>query len=309
MATDHRATKHLRDTAALYPQIWKRPEALIQLNNSEDQPLWPKWCFCPAAVWQQETQDCFKLEIAELNGVACLGAWRYTQGVYSINENLLKELIKTPISGLLPTEILMKMPEWCVYIETPGLTYNSHPLHGFFAFLDLGIDLNPDLKIFLDIDNADGAMDLVVMTYPLGEWTIEEAINRVLSRTSDPRLNNKGFVDTLMCDISPLFNLLLYVCSNGVEYSGSSRPGNPQPKKTKKHGWRLFPASNIRVWKLGNKTGEKLHPVHQESAGNRNGPRPHIRRAHWHTYRTGRGRSNTKLMWIPPTPVAIPGDE
>lgn len=39
--------------------------------------------------------------------------------------------------------------------------------------------------------------------------------------------------------------------------------------------------------------------------GGRARPRPHIRRAHWHTYRTGSGRTETTIKWVAPIPINI----
>ncbi len=34
-------------------------------------------------------------------------------------------------------------------------------------------------------------------------------------------------------------------------------------------------------------------------------PRPHIRRAHWHTYHVGTGRTRSRLKWLSPIPVNV----
>ena len=39
----------------------------------------------------------------------------------------------------------------------------------------------------------------------------------------------------------------------------------------------------------------------------RNSPRPHMRKAHWQTYRIGQGRKGKKMLWIPPITVGISG--
>lgn len=44
----------------------------------------------------------------------------------------------------------------------------------------------------------------------------------------------------------------------------------------------------------------------EKSGPRRNPPRPHMRRAHWQTYRTGKGRTGKKVLWIPPVTVGMP---
>lgn len=36
--------------------------------------------------------------------------------------------------------------------------------------------------------------------------------------------------------------------------------------------------------------------------------RPHMRAAHWHTFRTGKGRTERIVHWLPPIPVGLPDD-
>lgn len=53
-----------------------------------------------------------------------------------------------------------------------------------------------------------------------------------------------------------------------------------------------------------------LDPGMQDTAGGkqkRNSPRPHMRRAHWQTYRIGHGRKKKKVLWIPPVTVGMSG--
>ena len=39
----------------------------------------------------------------------------------------------------------------------------------------------------------------------------------------------------------------------------------------------------------------------------RHSPRPHMRKAHWQTYRIGYGRKEKKVLWIPPVTVGMSG--
>lgn len=53
-----------------------------------------------------------------------------------------------------------------------------------------------------------------------------------------------------------------------------------------------------------------LDPGMQDTADEkqkRRSPRPHMRKAHWQTYRIGHGRKEKKVLWIPPVPVGISG--
>ena len=83
--------------------------------------------------------------------------------------------------------------------------------------------------------------------------------------------------------------------------------------------------SSVRKWDVGVRymaEKRKRAAAAQESADNekesdiliagdgvtakRTPPRPHIRKAHWQTYRTGHGRTGRKVLWIAPITVGLP---
>jgi hypothetical protein len=66
-----------------------------------------------------------------------LCAWRMGKGVYRFDPDLLQELWETPVTGEIPGEILLRLPEWCVYLELSGraLGKDMH-VQGCFAFVD-----------------------------------------------------------------------------------------------------------------------------------------------------------------------------
>jgi hypothetical protein len=115
---------------------------------------------------------------------------------------------------------------------------------------------------------------------------------------------------------APLVSTVLYLCSTNAEIPGHDhRP--PRPVKTK-HGPRLFPPDKPRVWEVACRLGSALRrgtesERHSPSTGTHASPRPHIRRAHWHSFWTGQ-RSSTDgsqaerkvvLYWLPPIAVNV----
>jgi hypothetical protein len=121
--------------------------------------------------------------------------------------------------------------------------------------------------------------------------------------------------------LGPLVNLLLYISSlNAETFDASGRvPCHPSAKATRK-GPRLFPPDKPTEWQVGYRLGAALRSAASRSdegadhcaAEQRARPRPHIRRAHWHSYWMGPVNSGDEhrlsVKWIPPIPVNIGKD-
>lgn len=79
--------------------------------------------------------------------------------------------------------------------------------------------------------------------------------------------------------------------------------------------------SEIRMWDVGIQYGKAIRVAKQEyrkhierengsiQTKDRKPVRPHIRRAHWHKYRVGEGRKETKTLWLAPVYVCGSGKE
>ena len=66
--------------------------------------------------------------------------------------------------------------------------------------------------------------------------------------------------------------------------------------------------SSVRKWDVGIRYATEVKRYHEDSVhsagtGNGTAKRPHIRKAHWHVYRYGKGRIQKKVLWIPPIEV------
>jgi hypothetical protein len=278
-----------------------------QKKGKGDLPDWPSWCFLPRAGWGWIVCDhhdlpsaaCLTVEDADkLRDIICLtalGAWRYTQGIYRYQPDLLAALSVTDLSGDLPAEILFRLPEWCLYVETPGWTDDGYPLHGFFSFLDFDPG-SGDVTLCFVLNSEAGLIG--GPTLMVGPWPLLDAArkNTALAARRSPEYA-RSLGEDAACEMastaSPMLSLLLYICSDAPDIAGhesGTYPRYPQPKKTKK-GWRLFPPDKPRIWRIGEETGEKLRRAaeraREKPAGEAASPRGHVRRGHWHGYWTG----------------------
>lgn len=320
--TDPQPIQHLKRYLATYPQA-ARISAEFRARKGTDLPDWPAWCFLPLAgaaniIMLEAERQGVPLNTAMM-GVGNLGAmlaWRQTQGIYRIDPALYDALWTTPLDGNIPVEVLYRMPEWCVWIETPGNRDLNSP--GFFAYLEHDIATGrPELRISI---SARGALSTQILhlTAPDIEGCIEAAYQEGLRQAEKHGVEPSGppefgpqIAKILKAVMAPRISLLLYLCTVNSEIRDEKtrmkRPANPEPMKTRK-GPKLFPAASPTAWDVGVRIGAAIRAAQdreksEPQGGTHASPRPHVRRAHWHSFLTGPGRQERVLKWLPPIPI------
>ena len=319
-----RPRDHLIAAGKLYPGAWKYADE-CRADRGDGLPDWPDWCYLPLAaayaIVSGGGSNRVPLSLAgDVGRLGALMSWRVTQGIYRFDPALFERLIETPVSGDIPHEILYRLPEWAVYVETPGLRYRDSPLYGVFAHLEFDINhQRPELRLLLDAEIA-----LEPFPLHLGPWSLEESIRRMtdVAKVQGLAVGASIPAGELVSEarpiIEPILSLLLYLCAENAEIGdGQARPANPTPKRTKS-GPRLFAPDRPTTWDVGVRLGAALRRAYHASEtagdGTHAGPRPHVRRAHWHGFRSGAmkredgspiaaGDREFKLRWLPPIPV------
>lgn len=321
-----RALTHLHDYATRYPGAWRAFEAMRAARGAE-LPDWPDWCYLPlsgAYAVVSDGGDAPPLaRMADVAALGALGAWRMTKGIYRYDPDIQGALWGTPVTGELPGELLLRLPEWCVYIELAGREVLGERVHGFFAHLESDAnDGRRELRLLLDTDAG-----LWPLPVHLG-GTLEAGLAAVWSEAAvqaarhaargfdlparligDAADRAAGLERDLPGAIAPLVSLVLYLCSERPDIRGAGVPGNPAPKRVK-GGERVFAAPGVRTWDVAVRLGEAYRRANREvtpseGTGTRAAPRPHVRAAHWHTYRTGKGRAERTLRWLAPVAVGV----
>ncbi len=123
-------------------------------------------------------------------------------------------------------------------------------------------------------------------------------------------------------DLTPIVSLLLYLCAEEADYERPYPLKTARPRSLGKQRVVVIP-DNARTWEVGTRIGAALrkarHAAETEltktptdaSTLDRQRPRPHWRRAHWHTFWTGPkdGERRAQVKWLPPIPVSLDGRE
>lgn len=300
---------HLNAAVKLYPNAWKQVEDMLQ-DKGKGLPNWPDWCFMPLAGWyaivsaDAGIQHLTPKLVPDVARLGAIGTWRYSQGIYRFDSDLFSALISTELTGDIPVEVLYRLPEFCIYIETPGLQYVGLSLRGFWCHLESDANTGrAELRLLLDTANM-----LLPVPLHLGDWTVLEALQRADMETIKhvPALLGKPLQQQERAgQLQPLLSLVLYLCSDEPEVDDQRQPGEGphRPNLTKtRNGFRLFPPDRPRIWTVGAETGVRLREFSRSS--NIEGGhtvRPHIRRPHWHGYWTGPKQSERRFSyrWIP----------
>jgi len=338
----HRAREILSVVSRAYPQAWDWHDRFRAMRG-RDVDDWPDWCYCPMAASYAVASGGGELPWLKSHHPAILGAlaaWRMTQGIYRYDPSLYAALIDTPISGDLPTDVLYRLPEWCVYIEMDGTTqWDGQPVRGVWAHLECDVARGgaAELRLVIDIAESpalalDASRGLSPVPIILGTGSLVDALQRVIDSGTMMAAERgvefdappeSGAAATL--DLAPILSLILYLCAESADLTRRGQPAephNPEPVRTRRHGWRLFAAAGPSEWDVGVRIGAALRAAYQrEQTGLEGAPlgltvRPHVRRAHWHTILSGARKredgspipateQRRELRWMPPIPVNV----
>lgn len=295
---------------------------------------WPGWCFVPFSVWASSlarSRRSLEKANAITYGVTVV-PWRYSRSVYRFDPDVYRELIETPFSGEIPEEVLLRLPEWSVFVEM-----QEESVSGFFASLDflspgqadllfvfcMGEHLIP-FNIRLSCGTIENSLAQCLKEFEAmvgeGDELKEEYAKLLADNLAHVKIEGgigvvkEGFEKVLGEDLSLVkkaLSLVLYICSDEAEIRDRDapdwEPGFPRPKITKGKE-QLFPADRNRIVEVGRELGAQLREgaVHSEpGAPTGRTVRPHLRRGHWHGFWTGPRKENRDqqkfvLKWLPP---------
>lgn len=259
-----------------------------------------------------------------------------TKGIYRFDPLLFDELWESEYEGPITLDPIKQLPEWAVYIETPGITVweGTTKLHGFFAFLERDMNTHHDeLYLLWDMTTQDAGDALVSTVLHLDHPTLEdslrysaeEGIANVDNLTPEMRRRleaahgapleelNRRSVELNLEVAKRAISLLFYLIAAGDVRAGKPnqppKPHRPQPVRGRTGNSKLPAAPGPRLWDVGIRFGNLLRSAYANADASpedksRRSPRPHVRRAHWHGYWVGpRSRpeeQHLELRWLPP---------
>jgi hypothetical protein len=257
--------------------------------------------------------------------------------VYDIDPDLWAALGDTDDDTTVPLSVFARLPHSNPFValpepmDLPLLDGGTQRVGGFFvvgknghgdhfhqvsthspAARSLGLVIggqvfDPDGRPLL---TPDGVQDMIWSRVTLtaghrAEPTMGELIAAIVARYRHDLSTADAVNETLPARIRRCVSVLVYLCATNADLrplpasvarrQGKTR-GQGKPARTVQVGYRVGAA--LRRW----------HAGQHRTAGQPTGQRraPHVRRAHFHTYRVGPGRTDTRVRWLAPIPINMP---
>ena len=108
---------------------------------------------------------------------AALVAWRYSQGIYHFDEELLNSLVSAGLDSSLTLERLASLPEYCVFISLPkGFLETLPDTTGTLAYYDFNFSTE-QLVLRLEMFTDEHALGSIVLPIEEGV-SIQEGMRR-----------------------------------------------------------------------------------------------------------------------------------
>jgi len=243
-----RPLDHLAAVGWLYPEAWRQIDRFINSKGKGGLPDWPEWCFLPMAAFYaivSQEADIVHLPphlLPDVARLAAVGTWRYTQGIYRFDSDVCDAVMSARISSGVSCEALYRLPEWCVYIETPGKEWGGMPLHGFFAYLECNTEKGrATLRLLLDCEEGLFSFPVHLCADALGGAVSQATEAAHVQAMGGGRFSGIPPADAgtdLSGSLEPLVSMVLYLCGEGEGISGQGGipPNSPMSKRTQEEG-------------------------------------------------------------------------
>ena len=234
--------------------------------------------------------------------------WIRFKQIYACREDLVQDLYST-METPIPVDSL-HLPFPCFYIDLEDTDCKK-------IFEGIGEDTVMEREsskilgfyVLMDTDKKTGETNCgaVILMETDGEYVFSGTVFGIPSRREDKEL----YLDDLIlkaADGKLLKAAYAKLAFTIAAYLGSSKPDiveNPEHAKIYRPTRDPLRYASIRKRDVGTRyMKEKASSASKkDGSGSHVSPRPHMRRAHWHTYLTGQGRTERKLLWIPPVVV------
>lgn len=307
--------RELTDFGKAFPGVWNLVD-VQRMESAKTRNSTPMWCYLPykhahevmskfAPSLPREFAHSITSPVAQIlearrilaYELCLLSAWRHTKGIYRFNPAVYDKVIDTQLDSELPCELLLRLPEWAVTIETPGLLLHDTPK----SHVMLTVTLRAGEPIVILNCNLFSPIIL-----PLTRQSVAAALAHA---------NTNGAIQALIEPfVRRALTLAIFLCCEEPDLSGGTERRSLGMTKTR-HGKRFFPPGQVQIWDVGSRMGAELQTAEREwdeaeaaaeaaaeadevapERPRRARPRPHFRKAHDRRVWVGTG-DNARAVW------------
>lgn len=261
-----------------------------------------------------------------------LRLWQKFKVVYAIDSGLLAELGDTDDATTVPSGLWSQLPHPDPFVALPEPLALPIPEENLVQWVDgfwitgshkvsegkfVGVSthaptageqisllisarvMNPDGRPFLS-RQGHGDMNWTRITLESGR-TVGDMVSQTQNRFVSTSAGVEWRRDVPIL-IRKLISVLIYLCASNADMVAV--PTGPPRRAKGKGGAR--PTRGPKVIATGFTVGAAIRAYRATAAGGERGPAtgrhvaPHIRRAHFHTYRIGPGRTGSEVKWLLP---------
>lgn len=325
--------KLLNRISGAYPLAWEQMRYFHEHNGRDGLTRWADWCYAPMATalavasYESAARTVGEQigQVARAAEIAALAPWRLGKEVFCLDAELEQLLYSQADDVGIPSEVLLRIPYQAFYVQTNSLTFDGAPYHGFFVHLEQ------------DANNGDRELRLLLLkdsceTLPIpihiDDKTVYDSVQTLLAQarramSGNPEWKRRLIMPVAYIDrLSELTQKLLQIVFYLVAVNSDVAPNREQTVAMKRGAVIKDRYSEIRKWDVGFRVGAALRAHKAQTEQNADvsndagsapaSPRPHIRRAHWHHYWTGRRdlpeERKLILKWQAPTFVGTQED-
>ena len=320
-----RALKQI--TSKYGKELWNWGEAV---RADENGPAWDKSrVYLPVAAYMAWIKNYFGNNIQalladdvakEIGKIPALGAWRAAKTIYDFDPALASELYaQSKTDSIKLSSDSFSLPYWSIYIRSnlPEFWFDNK-IDGFFCHLDKDRG-NMEIRI-IPLMSDGKALPTIFMLLPKEPKDFKE----IIKDTSEEYRENayKDENAPTASDVAASLNesgehiarwlsLIVYLQAINKEITVDKAVPFKRTRKIKDT------QQEVEHLIVGQETGERIRTLREtirranngeSKGGHHRSPAPHLRRAHWHTFLTGKGRKKRAVKWLAPIMVS-PGAE
>lgn len=281
--------------------------------------------------------------LSACSDAAIIRHWRRHRVVYTLDADLARELLTTDPDDVIPAGLVRQLPHPNPYLALAepvlvpiearpnlvtqikgvflfGRTRERHLVStadpkaatiGLFMIGDV-IDIHgcPQKSSILSIDGGDRTWSRTSL--PMESMTIGEAMRQMYERfTQSAGVQGAGAPEAktiIAAALGSIVPQVIYLCTENAD----TRPV-PAVATRKRPDGSAYRGKSPKVVEFGYRVGPRLgqarksYPVGAAGTTGRK-MAPHVRRAHFHTYLTGPGRTVPTVRWLAPIPINVDSD-